>query len=73
MLIRRSCFQSVKDIKFESNSQLSIMMVMQVYRCFQSVKDIKFESNSQLKAMKRLLSVAVSSLGKIIKFGAIHN
>ena len=42
-----SCFQSVKDIKFESNSQLKDTYNGNRYGCFQSVKDIKFESNSQ--------------------------
>ena len=41
------CFQSVKDIKFESNSQLQTSYTYFKKRCFQSVKDIKFESNSQ--------------------------
>ena len=42
-----SCFQSVKVIKFESNSQLASMTVAMQESCFQSVKVIKFESNSQ--------------------------
>ena len=41
------CFQSVKDIKFESNSQLISISVGITIGCFRSVKDIKFESNSQ--------------------------
>ena len=46
-----SCFQSVKDIKFESNSQPAIFDNILKQSCFQSVKDIKFESNSQLLVM----------------------
>ena len=45
---RSRCFQSVKDIKFESNSQHDGTVLTALGRCFQSVKDIKFESNSQL-------------------------
>ena len=41
------CFQSVKDIKFESNSQPTPTDNPFIEGCFQSVKDIKFESNSQ--------------------------
>ena len=43
-----SCLQSVKDTKFESNSQLSILCQISFRSCLQSVKDTKFESNSQL-------------------------
>ena len=43
------CFQCVKDIKFESNSQLDTRISVFVECCFQCVKDIKFESNSQLR------------------------
>ena len=42
------CYQSVKDKKFESNSQLSASSAPCLFRCYQSVKDKKFESNSQL-------------------------
>ena len=42
-----SCFQSVKDIKFESNSQQVVNDARRYRGCFLSVKDIKFESNSQ--------------------------
>ena len=47
ILVVFRCFQSVKDIKFESNSQLKDYFAEIVRGCFQSVKDIKFESNSQ--------------------------
>ena len=42
-----NCFQSVKVIKFESNSQQNIKNDNISVDCFQSVKVIKFESNSQ--------------------------
>ena len=42
-----SCLQSVKDTKFESNSQLAELYTKVMGRCLQSVKDTKFESNSQ--------------------------
>ena len=53
-----SCLQSVKDTKFESNSQQSdcrcskVICCLQSVKglfcsCLQSVKDTKFESNSQ--------------------------
>ena len=41
------CLQSVKDTKFESNSQLDAKDKKIDERCLQSVKDTKFESNSQ--------------------------
>ena len=48
MLIRLfSCLQSVKDTKFESNSQLVFACFDKKVGCLQSVKDTKFESNSQ--------------------------
>ena len=42
-----SCLQSVKDTKFESNSQLRDEYMNSSIGCLQSVKDTKFESNSQ--------------------------
>ena len=45
---RESCFQYVKFIKFESNSQLIFVFFKVSLGCFQYVKFIKFESNSQL-------------------------
>ena len=42
-----SCLQSVKDTKFESNSQPYLPHFVWLNRCLQSVKDTKFESNSQ--------------------------
>ena len=59
------CFQSVKDIKFESNSQPYRSDDAQNFCCFQSVKDIKFESNSQPKKGAKIGYKAVSSLSKI--------
>ena len=59
------CFQSVKDIKFESNSQPCLIRSSQEDSCFQSVKDIKFESNSQPSGTLAFFVMAVSSLSKI--------
>ena len=56
-LLTFCCLQSVKDTKFESNSQLMSAIVGMLGRCLQSVKDTKFESNSQhmvYKCSKRL-------------------
>ena len=44
---RLSCFQYVKFIKFESNSQPPLEERKILNCCFQYVKFIKFESNSQ--------------------------
>ena len=41
------CFQYVKFIKFESNSQPKSSVTQLIGGCFQYVKFIKFESNSQ--------------------------
>ena len=41
------CYQSVKDINFESNSQQFLLKLEEHLGCYQSVKDINFESNSQ--------------------------
>ena len=41
------CFQYVKFIKFESNSQRELSVNAVDTSCFQYVKFIKFESNSQ--------------------------
>ena len=43
----KGCLQSVKDTKFESNSQLCRNTSTFLVGCLQSVKDTKFESNSQ--------------------------
>ena len=47
MVIFLRCYQSVKDKKFESNSQHIARSYGRVKSCYQSVKDKKFESNSQ--------------------------
>ena len=47
MIIPVGCYQSVKDRKFESNSQLIPLADLPFMCCYQSVKDRKFESNSQ--------------------------
>ena len=44
---QKSCLQSVKDTKFESNSQHVKVFMLGNTGCLQSVKDTKFESNSQ--------------------------
>ena len=44
---QQSCFQYVKFIKFESNSQHMCYQPITFRSCFQYVKFIKFESNSQ--------------------------
>ena len=49
--MKQGCLQSVKDTKFESNSQRFGSGKKTVYSCLQSVKDTKFESNSQLGAL----------------------
>ena len=65
--------QSVKDTKFESNSQLDILLVMLSISCLQSVKDTKFESNSQLPGQVNQMREAVCSPSKIQSLKAIHN
>ena len=47
-LLTFCCLQSVKDTKFESNSQRRREFQETDKSCLQSVKDTKFESNSQL-------------------------
>ena len=44
------CFQSVKVIKFESNSQQASKDPDKGEYCFQSVKIIKFESSAALQS-----------------------
>ena len=68
-----SCYQSVKDKKFESNSQLNPYFQNIGDRCYQSVKDKKFESNSQPRARSYRSTEAVISLSKIKNLKAIHN
>ena len=46
------CLQSVKDTKFESNSQQYLAEIIAGGSCLQSVKDTKFESNSQQSAQE---------------------
>ena len=47
LLIGFHCYQSVKDRKFESNSQPIVQTIALAINCYQSVKDRKFESNLQ--------------------------
>ena len=51
-----SCLQSVKDTKFESNSQLGDQSIYSAEGCLQSVKDTKFESNSQLVGFFKVIA-----------------
>ena len=51
---KSGCFQCVKVIKFESNSQLTLTYDNSHISCFQCVKVIKFESNSQ-RLMTRIV------------------
>ena len=67
------CYQSVKDKKFESNSQLRGFAAFSTICCYQSVKDKKFESNSQRHLTISLSIDAVISLSKIKNLKAIHN
>ena len=59
------CFQYVKFIKFESNSQLEIKEDSLDNGCFQYVKFIKFESNSQLLRRNTLLDYVVFSMSNL--------
>ena len=67
------CYQSVKDKKFESNSQLEPPSSTRDSCCYQSVKDKKFESNSQHYFHFIVSHYAVISLSKIKNLKAIHN
>ena len=67
------CYQSVKDRKFESNSQLRQDALSRPFYCYQSVKDRKFESNSQLTQNCSFFATTVISLSKIENLKAIHN
>ena len=62
------CLQSVKDTKFESNSQLFLSLWEFLVCCLQSVKDTKFESNSQLLVMPICLLVCCLQSVKDTKF-----
>ena len=62
------CFQYVKFIKFESNSQLQIGTDALDNGCFQYVKFIKFESNSQLPVVFITVVVRCFQYVKFIKF-----
>ena len=71
--MRSRCYQSVKDRKFESNSQHKPLEVFLLHSCYQSVKDRKFESNSQHLDLQGASEGAVISLSKIENLKAIHN
>ena len=62
------CFQNVKVIKFESNSQLASLNKQVSISCFQNVKVIKFESNSQQGAKFTWLEMSCFQNVKVIKF-----
>ena len=63
-----SCFQYVKFIKFESNSQLQSHILHYNACCFQYVKFIKFESNSQLSLLQISHLLGCFQYVKFIKF-----
>ena len=63
-----SCFQCVKVIKFESNSQQSSCYSNRIVGCFQCVKVIKFESNSQLIVVALAMVICCFQCVKVIKF-----
>ena len=67
------CLQSVKDTKFESNSQQNGCTAQLSLGCLQSVKDTKFESNSQPMRFVFPCLTAVCSPSKIQSLKAIHN
>ena len=62
------CFQCVKVIKFESNSQLLFKTSISRLCCFQCVKVIKFESNSQLIGNFTFHLTRCFQCVKVIKF-----
>ena len=59
------CFQYVKFIKFESNSQLDMKLPADWASCFQYVKFIKFESNSQHFIQSHILHYVVFSMSNL--------
>ena len=65
---RMRCFQYVKFIKFESNSQLKTDDYGNSRSCFQYVKFIKFESNSQLSSIYAFFTPSCFQYVKFIKF-----
>ena len=72
-MYRLSCYQSVKDKNFESNSQPIDVPKTIVECCYQSVKDKNFESNSQRLKNENAINFVVISLSKIKISKAIHN
>ena len=66
--LRLSCFQYVKFIKFESNSQQTASPNLMLLSCFQYVKFIKFESNSQPLLVVSLSWQRCFQYVKFIKF-----
>ncbi len=62
------CFQCVKVIKFESNSQHNYYFSNYADSCFQCVKVIKFESNSQHAPLAQKLNPCCFQCVKVIKF-----
>ena len=67
-LLTFCCLQSVKDTKFESNSQLYCVPDDIHNCCLQSVKDTKFESNSQLQRLFKNLTFGCLQSVKDTKF-----
>ena len=68
-----SCYQSIKDKNFESNSQQYVSAPDLEMSCYQSIKDKNFESNSQPVPRVYMQTKAVISLSKIKISKAIHN
>ena len=66
--MRHGCFQYVKFIKFESNSQPVSLFICVCACCFQYVKFIKFESNSQPAWACHSFLVGCFQYVKFIKF-----
>ena len=62
------CFQYVKFIKFESNSQHIPLIYHEKNSCFQYVKFIKFESNSQPGIHESYPDMGCFQYVKFIKF-----
>ena len=67
-LLTFCCLQSVKDTKFESNSQLVGIPELLPAGCLQSVKDTKFESNSQHCLMELVFAPSCLQSVKDTKF-----
>ena len=56
----QSCYQSIKDKNFESNSQLNLDEWSQVWSCYQSIKDKNFKETAYLCVKDNVALVIVS-------------